>query len=499
MDLPNLRYLLPLLLGFLLAPELPAQVHYHDSGAPWNQKANGGPDAEVPGWYYNLGVTGLRVELTEEHPEWLLVRHVFEDSPAHKKVLVGDFITGVGGSKFKTAHVNGYGMDKFGPDGPIEDFASALEAGESKGKLDLTLQRDGKAKKVKLSLGKRGGSYAKTFPIECDKTERVLEDLLEYLVEHQKDDGAWGNPVHNTFAPLALMASGKRKHMAAAKKSVQMHAKTTSAADESWLINWRYMSAAIVMGEYYLITKEKWVLKELQEVYDFLHSTQYMELSQLNPKVKDTHPDSLPKDAMDSHGGWGHNPGFEGYGPIGMTTAQGAIALALLKECGIEVDRERHDASYAFLKRASGNNAYVWYKDEAAGQQDWADMGRTGAAAVAFRLSPWKGDYNKHFQSHATLIGEHPESFPDTHASPIMGMGYTAAGTAGNPEAFRALMKANRWWFTLARCADGSFYYQPNRDNTGYGADSRISASAAAAFILSIPKHNLRMTGRSAK
>ena len=37
-----------------------AQVHYHDSGHPWKQRASEGPDAEVPGWYYNLGITGMR-------------------------------------------------------------------------------------------------------------------------------------------------------------------------------------------------------------------------------------------------------------------------------------------------------------------------------------------------------------------------------------------------------------------------------------------------------
>jgi hypothetical protein len=36
-----------------------AQVHYHDNNSPWGQRA----DAEVPGWFYNLGITGLRAQL----------------------------------------------------------------------------------------------------------------------------------------------------------------------------------------------------------------------------------------------------------------------------------------------------------------------------------------------------------------------------------------------------------------------------------------------------
>jgi hypothetical protein len=58
-------------------------------------------------------------------------------------------------------------------------------------------------------------------------------------------------------------------------------------------------------------------------------------------------------------------------------------------------------------------------------------------------------------------------------------------------------MKQNRWWFTLSRCNDGTFYYQPNRDNAGYGSDSRLSTSAVTALIYSIPKKSLHLTGKA--
>jgi hypothetical protein len=57
-------------------------------------------------------------------------------------------------------------------------------------------------------------------------------------------------------------------------------------------------------------------------------------------------------------------------------------------------------------------------------------------------------------------------------------------------------MDANRYWFALAQCGDGTFYYQPNRDNAGYGDDSRLSASAVTAFILTIPRRSLAITGK---
>jgi hypothetical protein len=126
-------------------------------------------------------------------------------------------------------------------------------------------------------------------------------------------------------------------------------------------------------------------------------------------------------------------------------------------------------------------------------------MGRTGAAGIALHLNPWPDAAIKsRARKHSLVIGEHPLSFPDTHGSPAMGMAYTALGAFVDPADFRKLMDANRWWFALAQCTDGSFYYQPNRDNAGYGSDARMTASSVTAFILLLPKQGLVMTGKAA-
>lgn len=492
---------LPFLLSALaIGSPSQAQVHYHENGQPWRQQARNGPDAEVAGWFYNLGVTGLRVELVAEAKTHLLVRHVFEGSPAFGRVRAGDVVVGAGGRRFTTEHRNGYGMEVFGPDGPILEFAQALARAQTKvgkGRLEVSLVRDGQVRDVTLPVGRKYGDFDRSYPDDCDKSERILRELLAYLVDQQRDDGSFGNPIHNTFAPLALLAHPTPQHLKAVEKNVRFHARSTKAEDDGGLINWRYMAAAIVMSEFYLETKESWVLPELQEVYDFLIRSQYTDLSQVNPRVRESHPDAWPEDAMKQHGGWGHNPGFEGYGPICMLTGQGALAFALMARCGIEVDRARHDAAYAFLQRGTGHNGYLWYADDVAGHQKWADMGRTGASGIAHWMSPYKSrEHREHATAHAAIIGRHPESFPDTHGSPMMGMAYAALAAWHHPASWRSLMDASRWWFTLAQCHDGTFYYQPNRDNAGYGGDSRSMPSAVVAFILSIPKANLTLTRR---
>lgn len=489
-----------------LASPLQAQVHYHDSNSPWGQRAASGPDAEVPGWFYNLGTTGLRAQLVAEQPKALLIKYVFPDSPANGHVQTGDFIVGAGGKLFKEEHRNGYGESVFGGHGPVSEFAQVLEACQSsdgKGKLPLTLLRGSQTMDVVIDVGLRYGAYSATYPGVCAKSEMILAELLQYLVQQQKQDGSFGNPVHNTFAPLALLASGDPQYLPAVERNVQYHCRETYAKDKRYfaLINWTYMSAAIVISEYHLATGDKSVLPELQEVHDHLAMSQYLDMSQINPKAKESHPHSFPKGPRDSHGGWGHNPGFEGYGPIAMLTGQGALAYSLMDRCGIKVNREHHDAAYKFLRNGTGRNGYVWYGDQVGGGPDgWADMGRTGAAGIANFLSPYAEPvYREQSLAHAKVIGQHPHSFPDTHGSPAMGMAYTALAANVDSDSFRKLMDANRWWFTMAQCADGSFYYQPNRDNAGYGSDARMTASSVVAFIFAIPGHKLVITGRDAK
>lgn len=493
---------LVILLSLCLPSLLLAQVDY-GKDRPWDQRAESGPDAEVPGWFYNLGITGLRAQLVADEPKALLIKYVFPKSPADGLVKAGDFVIGAGGRLFEQPHRNGYGEAVFGADGPISEFANALEqcqSAEHKGLLPITLRRGKKIVEVRLKVSTKYGAFAPTFPDQCRKSGLILTELLDYLVKHQQEDGSFGDPVHNTFTPLALLASGEAKYLPAVERNLRYH-RAVIRGDAFGLINWYYMSAAIVLSEYHLATGDKKVLPDLQKVHDLLAKSQYLNMAQINPKARESHPDSYPKGPKDAYGGWGHNPGFEGYGPIAMLTGQGALAYSLMHRCGIQIDRKRHEASYEFLKRGAGNNGYVLYGDTKGGGPDnWADMGRTGAAGIANFLCPYdEAVYRQQALAHAHVIGKHPQSFPDTHGSPTMGMAYTALAAHVDAASFRKLMDANRWWFTMAHCHDGSFYYQPNRDNAGYGADSRTTASSVTAFILSIPKRSLVITGKEVR
>ena len=209
-----------------------AQVHYHDNDSPWGQRADSGPDAEVPGWFYNLGITGLRAQLVEDEPKALLIKYVFPETPASGHVEIGDLIIGAGGQLFKEPHRNGYGENVFGADGPVSEMATVLEECQSrkgKGKLSLTLRRGGETKDVVLDIGQKYGTLATTYPATCEKSDKILAELLKYLVAQQAEDGSFGDPVHNTFAPLALLASGDPRYLPAVALNVRYHCRKTRA------------------------------------------------------------------------------------------------------------------------------------------------------------------------------------------------------------------------------------------------------------------------------
>ena len=441
---------------------------------PYHVVTKQGPDAETGGWFINLGITGVRAKLPEERPTEFDVVYIFEDTPAAGVLEVGDRIVGANDTRFATPHKFGYGVGKFGYQGPMMDFASALEASQSTGTLDLLIVRKDTPQSVQLDVGTKYGTYGETYPFDCAKTDRVLAELLPYLAERQKDDGTWNNRPHlNAFAALAMLGSGERQYRGHARKAARAFAQQTNdVIDYGGLDCWKYSLYGIYLAEYHLATGEKWVLDELREINRWLEQAQM------------------------ENGGWGHRPasrpGGNGYGSICILTMQARMAWALMQKCGVEVDPKRMKAAHDFVVRGTGDSGYVWYKDGGKNNPGYADMGRTGAAALAHGFTDEDYDYAERA---AKCIGNHPDTFSDTHGSPILGMVWTALGAAVDDDSFRKLMDHNRWWFALAQCNDGTFYYQLNRDNNAqdYTAAPRLSATAATAVILLMRDRKLQL------
>jgi hypothetical protein len=458
---------------------------------PWDTKTKVGPDAAVPGWYINLGLTGARAKLTKEDPKALSVMYVFEGTPAFGKLRQGDRIVGANGRAFQTPHKFGYGVGKFGYEGPMMDLGNALEESQGTlgGRLALDVVRGEKTRKVEMQLGTKYGAFSPTYPFQCRKSDLVFKEICDYLRKRQRADGAWSDRPHiEAYAALTLLGSGNPAHLPAVKKCVMKMARSLDGEIRpGGLPVWEYSLYGIALGEYYLATREAWVLPELQKINRWL--------------VRAQHPATGPPEVKHIPGGFGHAPhivgALNGYGSFNIVTAQAMLAWDLFARCGLAIDTNRFDAAHSFIARGTNKIGYVWYADESGGP-GYADMGRTGASALAHYLYPLPKEDFKQFALHnAQCIGEHPFTFPDTHGCPLLGMVWTGLGAEIDPASFRRLMDYNRWSFSLAHCPDGTFYYQPNRDNNtqDYDAAPRLSATAATGLVLAIKEHRLQITG----
>ncbi|MCH1503824.1 MAG: DUF6288 domain-containing protein [Verrucomicrobiales bacterium] len=298
------------------------------------------------------------------------------------------------------------------------------------------------------------GVSSPTFPDSCPKSTLVLAELLTYLQTSQLNDGTWegqGGHENSIFAWLALLADGSAASITAADDLAAYYDNQTNAAiPQHGLHHWKYFTVAIYLSEYYNKTSTPRVLIKLQTLYTYLIDSQYKDISQLLlPQTHDVDPTKFGFD------GWRHNPGFEGYGPICMATGQGALALALMDRVGVTVDRTRLDAAYEFLVKGTGLNNYVWYacQDGSGGNPDaWADLGRTGATSIAYRMSPYSHPiYRARALNYARFMGTHPQSFRETLGSPTMGMAYAAMDAQFDPGSFSQLLDYNLWWFSLSQ------------------------------------------------
>jgi hypothetical protein len=197
---------------------------------PWDKKLNG-PDAEAGGWYINLGITGARAKLTENNLTCLVVTYIFENTPAYGKLKKDDIIVGANHRPFVIPHKNGYGMDKFGGEGPLMDFGNALEESQAElassekssdklskqqaddkkasavkpgnGNLILDVLRNNEKIQVVLNIGTKYGSYSDGFPFNDKKSALIVSELYEYLAKNQSGNGSWGSRIGiHELAPL---------------------------------------------------------------------------------------------------------------------------------------------------------------------------------------------------------------------------------------------------------------------------------------------------------
>jgi hypothetical protein len=456
------------------------------------QKPAGGPvedlrvhiDFERKG-SFSLGPTGAkgwmhvsRNFMTTEARQ-IFITEVAAGSAAEGVLQAGDLVLGINGGHFESDARRALGN-------AIDEAETAANGGI----LKLTrwratpeaTPRTGTEEVVEVKL-RVMGSYSDTAPYDCPKTARIMEEALAHLVERD-DWGRFGDKA------LALLATGEPKHVALVRD--YLHAAPWAKPDlkisleAGGLVCWGYGYCNLVLTEYYLATKDDYVLPAIREY--------------------------AVKTAMgqSSAGTWGHGFAWtgindkkihghlNGYGALNQAGLPCFLSLILSKKCGIddpEVDAAIARSSVFFRTFAGkGSIGYGFHRPSleihANGSNGMSGNGKNGIAAVAFRLLGEKEPTR--FFSRLTA------SLADTCEYGHSGNSYSyfwdplGAHCAG-PANVAAFLKELRWYYALTRQADGQFVNQPLGGIYGGGF---LSPTVAQVLIGALPRKALYITGK---
>ncbi|MDP6525364.1 MAG: DUF6288 domain-containing protein [Kiritimatiellia bacterium] len=193
---------------------------------------------------WNLGATGARGWLHAKfadfyHARQIYITKVHEGSPADGVLQEGDVILGIDNKPFSSDARKAFGK-----------ALTQAETREAGGRLRLLRWRAGPS--TKLGAGKAEtvtiqldvlGSYSKTTPWDCEKSQKILDRACAYLVKNGiRNDGITGGPA--IVRSLALMATGNKNYMPVVKEHIDqlLKAITPKLSDRMDLPRWHFHS-----------------------------------------------------------------------------------------------------------------------------------------------------------------------------------------------------------------------------------------------------------------
>lgn len=338
-------------------------VNEKQGGWPWNLKLHGHQDAEIveelgTGWFLNVGPTGIRAQITRDHPKYFTVRYVFKHSPAAGKIRIGDVIIGANGTVMDVEHYFGRGSrGRATWEGPMVEMSKLIENSQAAdGKIDFIVWPGGDKSKqtVVPVLVEAIGRFSPTWPYQCERSDKLMLELCEFLASEHEREGKFGRPHTSNAAILALMASNVPKYERIAFDIVRGFAENRyDPTNGTGFPAWTWGHQGILLGEYYLLTKDRKVLPAIESLVKCVVEAQT--------------PNS---------GGYSHRPnpfimrriasgGPKGYGAMALTGGLVMTSLSLFKEAGLDYGARAHEAL---------NQAYLRSVDDSGG----IDYGFTG-------------------------------------------------------------------------------------------------------------------------
>jgi hypothetical protein len=351
-----MRILLMVLLAFWIASPAGA-VYEKADGFPWNLKLHGYHDRELAeklgeGFFMNVGPTGIRAQITHKYPTAFTVRFVFSNSPASGKIKAGDVIVGANGRYMQVPHQFGR-RTVTGWEGPMKEMAKHIEDAQGEdGKLELIVWPNGSKKdekKVQIQIA-AVGRFAKTFPYNCERSDKLMIDLCDFLVKEYEREGKFGRPHAHGAAILALMASGENRYSNVIRQVMTRYKdKRYDPENGGGFPTWGWGYDGIVMGEYYMLTKDKSLIPAMESLA------------------------AAYRDGQDwSTGGFMHKPyafitrriasgGPKGYGSMSQPGGLAMVAQSIFERGGLRFDEDCYQRIHQAFLFDVGPNGEIGY------------------------------------------------------------------------------------------------------------------------------------------
>jgi len=460
-----------LLCSMLVVTALSSSAHVAEK-PPVPDLTTGERKDKTPDW--NLGPTGAKGwvfcrGLDTSEARQILVTAVEKGSPADGVLATNDVILGVDGKLF-------------GSDARVilGNAITEAEKDANKGLLKLVCWRQGEQKEVTVPL-KVMGSYSDTSPHKCSKAKLIVEQGCRVIMKRglSADKGSlrpeqnWTPEIRCCLEALALLASGNPEYLDAVKEYAHKLAppgmKLRLRGEHEGLDAWTWGYANLFLTEYYLATKDEYVLPAVREL------ARKMAIGQ------------------SEIGTWGHgfliprnNGNLGGYGAVNQPGLICWMSLVLARKCGIDdPDVQKAVArSHKFFGFYTGKGT-VGYGDH---PPYWVhdDNGKSGSPAVTFDLLNDKAGTQFFSRMAIAAYGEKEMG----HTGNFFGFLWGALGAnRAGPDAAAAYLNELRWYYDLARRWDGSFF-TTSRDNYGW--------DMTGLFVLhyAMPLQKLFITGR---
>jgi len=403
---------------------------------------------------FQVGVTGFDAQLSAEGV--LSVAAVKPGTPADGRVKVGDVLLAVNGESLKVQD-------------PRPLLGESIDRAEGRnGELAFDILRGKERTTVSLEL-EPIGSYSKTWPLKCKKSERIIRDTAEFIVRN----GPGGAGITGSCEALFLLSTGDDQYLPVLKDYLEGEG-AGKVGNHTWNNGYR----GLFLGEYYLRTGDEEVFPILTAICNDARDRQY-------------------------YGGWNHwgGPGT-GYVTGGLMNPAGAqmlTSLILARECGLpSVDEGTYDRGLQFFFRFAGHGA-VPYGDHHPTMY-LGDNGKDGMLACALGLLP-----GEKFQGASQVLAlSEADSYTmneQGHGSPFGNQTWRGIASVLVPRAmqnhYRRHMDKLKWYYDLCRMPGGGFRTPP-MPGSGKGSIGGAPSHQTGLIALSYtaPLRNLRITGK---